>query len=446
MRRGIGSFLGLVLTTLAGGNLMAQQAFTLRGAMDYGEVHSYELRSNQEEIAEAQAKVHEVVASGLPQIEASGSYQNFIKQPVQIVPAEFAGGQPGDDPVAFTFGTKQNMTADITLSQLVFDGAYLVGLKAAKEVVKLSALKKNRTTQQVKEDVANSYFQLLVAKENVRMLQSTLETLERLAYETKVLYENGLIEQSDADQVKINLNNAKNASQYSITQVVLAEAQLKYKMGYPIKDSISLIETLDQFIGVEPSALVQVQASSIRNLDYQLAVQDLRLKELNFKAEKARYLPSVSAFVSHSQNAFSDEFSFFQSDQAYYPTTLFGLNAKIPLFTSTMRMQKVKQKKFQYNRAKIAEEQAKEGFYLQLENAKQDLKYKYQRFLNEKEALVFAETIRNKTQIKFKEGVSGSFDVAQAENQYLDSQRNYINSMLEYLVARTTLSQLLNTL
>lgn len=446
MGKRIGSFLGLVLTTIASGNLMAQQAFTLRGAMDYGEVHSYELRTSKEEIAEAQAKVNEVIASGLPQIEASGSYQNFIKQPVQIVPAEFAGGQPGDDPVAFTFGTKQNMTADITLSQLVFDGAYLVGLKAAKEVVKLGTLQKKKTSQQVKEEVANSYFQLLVARENVKMLKSTLETLERLAYETQLMYENGLIEKSDADQVRINLNNTKSASDNSVTQALLAETYLKYKMGYPIKDSISLIETLDQFIGVAPSSLVQVQASSVTNLDYQLAVQNLRLKELTYKAEKAKYLPTLSAFVSHSQNAFSDDFSFFNSDQAYYPTTLFGINAKIPLFTSTMRMQKVKQTKIQYNKAKIREEQAKEGFYLNLENAKQDLKYKYQRFLNEKEALVFAESIRNKTQIKFKEGVSGSFDVAQAENQYLDSQRSYINSMLEYLFARTTLSQLLNTL
>ena len=446
MGKRVGSFLGLLLTTIVSGNLMAQQAFTLKGAMDYGEVHSYELRTSKEEIAEAQAKVKEVIASGLPQIQASGSYQNFIKQPVQIVPAEFAGGQPGDDPVAFTFGTKQNMTADLTLSQLVFDGAYLVGLKAAKEVVKLSSLQKKKTSQQVKEEVANSYFRLLVARENVKMLQSTLETLERLAYETKLMYENGLVEKSDADQVRINLNNVKIASDNSVTQAILAETYLKYKMGYPIKDSISLIETLDQFIGVAPSSLIQVQASSITNLDYQLAVQNLTLNELNYKAEKAKYLPTLSAFVSHSQNAFSDEFSFFNNDQAYYPTTLFGINASIPLFTSTMRMQKVKQTKIQFNKAKILEEQAKEGFYLNLANAKQDLKFKYQRFLNEKEALVFAESIRNKTQIKFKEGVSGSFDVAQAENQYLDSQRSYINSMLEYLVARTTLSQLLNTL
>jgi outer membrane protein TolC len=59
---------------------------------------------------------------------------------------------------------------------------------------------------------------------------------------------------------------------------------------------------------------------------------------------------------------------------------------------------------------------------------------------------MLAQRIFDKTQIKYNEGVSTSFELTQAQNQLLTSQGNYINSTLQLLNARTRLNKALSNL
>ena len=109
----------------------------------------YEKNASRD-IEAAKQQKWETTSTGLPQISASLDYQNFLKQQVSLIPAEFFGGAPGTfEPI--TFGTKQNMNAVARLNQKLFDGSYLVGLQSAKVFLEISNNAKIKTDLEVRK-------------------------------------------------------------------------------------------------------------------------------------------------------------------------------------------------------------------------------------------------------------------------------------------------------
>ncbi len=109
----------------------------------------------------------------LPQINANISYNNNLKQPVTLIPAEITGGTPGTfTPV--TFGTQQNANAVATLQQLIFDGSYLVGLEAAKTFLDYTENANQKTLLEVRKGIINSYGSVLLATELVAIFEKKI--------------------------------------------------------------------------------------------------------------------------------------------------------------------------------------------------------------------------------------------------------------------------------
>lgn len=436
------SSLLIVMLCLAFG-VKAQESFSLSQALTYAKANAYQNKQAAYEVANAQAIVKETIGSGLPQINASADYQSFATVPVTPLPAELTGGEPGTF-VPVKFNPKQNMTAAIEGSQLIFDGSYLVGLKSSKEVVRLFTLQQEKSEMESLKDVADAYYTVLVAKENAKILEQSIKVLQDLALETEALYEAGFASETDASQVRINLNNVKNNLEYARTQISVSMLLLKFRMGMPLEKQIILTDDLDRFISDQPSEILQANVPVGSTLNFKLAEQNLNLQTLNRKAKQMGYLPSLAGFFSHQQNSFGENFDFFKSTTPYFPSTVYGLSLKLPIFSSFKKHNQIKQAKVEELKAELNLKVVEESFTLELENTKSDVKFKYASYLNQKENLNLSESIRQKTIIKYKEGVSSSFDVSQSENQFLQAQNAYINSLLNYLQSRNQLDLVLN--
>ena len=63
--------------------------FSLEEARNYAVEHNYDIINSMKDVEIARKKVNETTAIGLPQIEASVSYNDFIDIPTQLIPAEF---------------------------------------------------------------------------------------------------------------------------------------------------------------------------------------------------------------------------------------------------------------------------------------------------------------------------------------------------------------------
>ena len=183
---------------------------SLQEAIDYALQNNRTAINAARDIDAAKQQKWETTASGLPQISASVDYQNFLKQQVSVIPAEFFGGQPGEF-AEVIFGTKQSATAFATLNQKIFDGSYLVGLQSAKVFLEISKNAKVKTDLEVRKAVIEAYGNVLLAEESVSILERNIEVLEKNLFETQKIYENGLGEEESVEQLQITLSGVKSS-------------------------------------------------------------------------------------------------------------------------------------------------------------------------------------------------------------------------------------------
>lgn len=422
----------------------AQQSFSLQQARQYALEHNYQAKNASYDVEAAKRKIKETIAIGLPQINGKASYNNYIKQPVQLVPAEFFGGAPGEFS-EIVFGTKQNASGELTVTQLLFDGSYIVGLQATKAYLELAKNQQRLSELEVQEAVTNAYHMVLVAEKNVAILESSLEKIKRLWRETQAMFENGFVEESDVDQMAINFKNLENSYNNAKVQAEVARKMLNFQLGLSLEANITLTDNIEDLAKMQSDqGFFQATFDVSQNANYQLANTNLMLQGLQLKNQKAKYLPQLSLFATHQENSFGNEFNFLSNDAQWFPTTLIGVNLNVPIFSSGMRRQQVKQANIEVLKAEQTLMQATQGAELEMLNARAEYNNALAVYENESQSLRLAEKIKDKTTIKYQEGISSSFELTQAENQYLTTQGQYIQATFSLLSSKNKLDKALN--
>ena len=417
---------------------------SLDEAVNFAIENSYNTKASKNDIKSATEKVWETTTIGLPQINSAIDYQNNLKQQVSLLPAEITGGPAGTfTPVIF--GTKQNIGASITLKQLLFDGSYLVGLQASRTYLKISKQANEKTELLTREAVINAYGNVLVSENSISILEKNLKIIKKNLSDVKKIYENGLNEQEDIEQLEITLGNL-NSQLNSVKRMKgIAYKMLNLSLGNPIETELTLTDTLDSLVKSNINLGIVSEEFSISNhVDFKIAENDRESKRLLLKLEKSKALPTLSAFVNYGTQGYSDTFSFLKNEQEWFNSSLLGVSLNIPLFSSLGRSSKTKQATIALENADIKLEETKQRLSLMAEKAKNDYQLSIENYSTNKKNVGLAERIENKQRIKFFEGLSTSFDLLQAQNQLYSQQQNYIQSMLDVIAKKATLENALN--
>lgn len=418
--------------------------FSLEEAINYAKTNSYAMLNADDDIAAAKRKVWETTTMGLPQVNATLDYQNFIKQPVQLIPAEFLGGNAGEF-AEISFGTKQNMNAAATLSQLLFNGSYLVGLQSAKVYLEISESIKEKTDIAVKEGVTNAYTAVLMSEEGIEIMKKNKNILEKNLRETTEIVKNGFAEEQDVEQLQLTLsqinNELRNMQRLKVTNLKM----LKYVLGIPIENEIFLTQSLEDLVATNKDlSLINDDLDVANHIDYKMAQNNTRANELFIKLEQSKALPSLNAFVNYGLAAYGEEFKFFSSDQKWFDSSLFGVSLNVPIFSSLERTSRVQQAKIELKKAERAENETEQKLLLQHQNALLNYQNALETFQTSKETLYLAERIEKKENIKFFEGVSSSFDLSTAQNQLYGKQQEYLQAIFNLISKKVALETALD--
>jgi outer membrane protein len=137
------------------GAVWSQQSFSLSEAKAYALEHNISVRNALQDEEATRQQYIEFRGMGLPQVDINGSFSNFINLPIQVVDASFLNpnAAPGET-ISFRAGTEFTASGTLQASQLVFNGSYIVGLKAAEY---LQVFQSNATLIS-KEDVVFNEF------------------------------------------------------------------------------------------------------------------------------------------------------------------------------------------------------------------------------------------------------------------------------------------------
>lgn len=419
-------------------------SFSLDEAVTFALDSNYTALNARRDIAKAIKQKWETTATGLPQLSGNINYQNNLKQQVTLIPAEFSGGEPGTF-VPVVFGTKQNASAVATLNQLIFDGSYLVGLQAAKAFLDFSENAAEKTNLEVRKGVINAYGSVLLAEELIAIFKKNKVTLEKNVFETRKIFENGLTEEESVEQLEITLLDIDTQLKNAERSAVIAKQMFNVALGIPIESPVLFEDTLDTL--VEESANLELLDSTLsieENIDYKIAFNLTEQRHLEMKLEKSKALPSISAFVNYGTSAFRDEFSFLDSGEPWFQSSVVGVSMNVPIFSSGMRSAKTQRARIALDQAKTELEETKQNVTLQLNTARSNYQFAIEKFENSKKNKALAERIETKNQVKFTEGLSTSFDLRQAQTQLYSAQQQYFQSMLDLINSKAEIETVLN--
>ncbi len=428
------------------GFLFAQEELniSMQEAIDYAIKNNYDNKVAVNNIEAAKERKWETTTMGLPQINGKVDYQNWLKQQVSLLPAELSGGTPGTfTPVKF--GTKQTMGASVTLTQLIFDGSYLVGLQSAKTYLKISEQAKEKTELATREAVINSYGNVLVIERNIEILENNRDVLQKNLEETQKIYKNGLTELENVEQLQITLGTIENNYNNATRMKSIAYKMLNVALGNSIEKKLILTDDLDNLVLLNTDLSLLTKSFNVKShIDFKMAENDKESKALLMKLEQSKALPTLSAFVNYGANANSNDFDFLKGSQEWFDYSLMGVSLNVPIFSSFGRRSKTARARIELENAEIKSENVRQNLLLQSETAKSEYQLSIESYQTAKKNLSLAERIEKKQQVKFFEGLSSSFDLLQAQNQLYTQQNNYVQSMLNVIARKAQLENALN--
>ncbi|MDH3648365.1 MAG: TolC family protein [Saprospiraceae bacterium] len=429
-----------------------QEPLSLEQSIRYARENHNSVKDALLEIEDAKGNIKEFLSIGMPKVTGNVDLQHFIDIPTSIIPqgSFFAGDtdlsippNPAED-LEVQFGFKNNITASLDAEFLLFDGSFLVGLRAArlfKGVVEdQSAIAK----EEVGENVAKSYLSVLVAQKNQEILEKNISNLQGILRETEVTYENGFVEKLDVDRLHLSLANLQIESERIESLVEISMNVLKFSMGYPMTEELRLSETFDDHLISEYEQ--ETYAAAVP--DYHgraqfVAVENAqKLNEINILRHKVGYVPTLRGFGTYSQILQGNKFL----QGIWFPTSLVGLTLSVPIYDGSEKSAKIQRARIARDQHALTIENVRRAIELEVSNAQLSFQNARKSVQSTTDNLSLAERIYETTQIKYREGVGSSLEVSRAESDLYQSQSNYINALYDLLVAKVDMEKALGTL
>lgn len=408
---------------------------SLAEAVFYALEHKGEAEKASLDIDNADAQIAEVRANALPNISASaGTTYNPLLQE-NILPGEIFGA-PGED-IAVAFGRKWNSTANVQLSQTLFNQAVFVGLKAAKSTKEFYQLNAKLTNEEIIETVATAYFQVYQSQQILDNLNSNLELTEQTINIVKGLYDNGLAKKIDYDRSKVAHNNLISSRQQAINAVELSQNFLKFMIGMSIAQDITLPEQ-----NFQPAFLPGTNHEISDRTELELIDKQLELLEYQKKASLAEYYPSASLVANYGWLGQGDVVPLWNGqDQGVLWSDLgsIGLNINIPIFNGGATKARVRQNQFEIDKAQEDFKDTALALQLAYENAIAQLENSFLTIETQEENVALAQEVFEDIQNNYELGLASLNDMLDAERELAESKNNLTNAQLDYKLAEVAL-------
>lgn len=412
-------------------------SFTLADCINYAYQHRDSVLNAALDVKSAEYHIKETTGRGLPQINATGTFQDYLKIPTSLLPGEFFGAPGTFIPVKF--GVKYQSNLGVALTQMLFDGDYLVGLKTRESYKKLFELSYNRTKIDANVTVTKVYYQVLVNGEQIKLLDANIAQLKQLVDQTTAQNKQGFVERIDVDRLTVQYNDLITTRENTINLLALNYQLLKFQMGMPIENNLILRDKL-QDVKLEALDQANTDTTFYRNrIEYGLVETQKKLSEFDLKSRKAAYLPKLSFNASYANSYQNNSFGNLYSTA--YPVGYIGLSLNIPIFNGFQRSYQVKQAAITVQKAENSLFSLKNALNLQASQAKIVYNNGLRSLNNQKANQALAQEVLRVTRIKYQQGVGSSIEVTQAQTALQDADNKYIQGLYQALVSKVDLDK-----
>ena len=435
--RGPERLVWLLCMAMIAGSVTAQtntkHEFTIQQAVDYARKNNVQVKNALLNIRSQEQTNREITAGALPNITGSIGVTNYIDIPTSLLPGEIFG-QPAGTYIPVKFGTKYNSTANIQLQQTLFDGQVFIGLQARATSIQFQTKNMEVTEEAIKTNIYKIYYQLVLSKTQIALLDANITRLEKLKHDANELYKNGFAEKLDLDKISVQLSNLQTEKTKALNSISIGYLGLKTLMGMPVKESLVLVDQISEEQVKEDFSNDTAYQYADRK-DFQYLSLAKKLNEFNIKRYQLSSVPVLSLNGAYSKNAQRNTFDFFGKGD-WFTTSYLGVNLSVPIFNGFARTARVSRTRIELKETENQLDNLKLSIDGEVEQAKINFKSSLATMGFQKENMKLAETVYNQTKKKFEAGTGSNTEITAAQTDLITAQTNYISALYSAIIAK----------
>jgi outer membrane protein TolC len=436
MKRMIAPLLLITLTVisiLASAQTNTKNEFSIAQCIEYANKNNLQVKNALLAIKSQEAINKEVTASAFPTLNATVGTMDYLKLPVSLLPGEIFG-QPAGSYIPVKFGTKYNANASLQLQQLLFDGQVFVALQARRTTIAMQQKSAEVTEEMIKTNIHKIYYQLVVSKTQIGLLDANIERLQKLEHDSKELYKNGFVEKLDLDKIAVQIANLQTEKLKAVNGIELGYIGLKTLMGMPVADTLVLTDKISED---------QIKTDIAANQDYQYTDRKefqavslgKKLNEYNIKRYQLSYLPTVSMSGAYTKNAQRNQFTFLKGGD-WFTTSFIGLNISAPIFDGFARKARISKAKIDLQQTENQLQNLKLTIDAEVTQAKMNFATAINTLNYQKKNMQLAESVYAQTKKKYEIGTGSNMEITAAQTDLVTAQTNYIGALYGAIIAR----------
>lgn len=408
----------------------AERIISLKECLKLSVANSPRLKISDLEQIRLKYNYKATTGMGLPQLNFSGSYDDYLHLPTQMIPNIFSNPPNPSEMIPVQFGTSYNIAGGLDASQLLYDQSWLTAMKLARQMEHQNELATEKTKIEVVYEVAQSYYLTQITLQQIRNMQSNLSKIEKAEKIASSQYENGLIMRIDLDRIVVQKLNM--ITEIERLQVVYQQelAMQKYYMGLNQEEAIAPDDSVSTGI-VSPGKESDLNSHiDIRQLEMQK-----QLVNTNIKMDQAGYYPNLVLIGSMNYMNQSNTMYLFGKPTDWFNTSLVGIRVSVPVFSGMTLHNKVNQSRIELEKLKVTEDDTKKLIRINSEDAARKLLNSAEAEKRQRDNMKLAERVYSVSQEQYQKGMIPLTDLLNAETALSDAQANHTYALVQMKIS-----------
>ena len=431
--------LGLLLLSVSG---HAQEGYTLQQCLGYAVEHNSNVKKSAYDREKAERARQEVLGALMPQVNGSAGLNDNLKKAKFIMPNFMNNFLPEKmrDPNASEYmtiemGTKYSANAGLALNQQLLNMSLFNTLDIAKVSKQMAELGALSTEEDVIAQTATLYYGVQVTQYAASQMLRSVELVEQMLRMMEVNYASGLVKKVDVDRLKVNLTNLKTQQSAIESGLEVQKNLLKLQMGFEVTEPIAIPPLDLSLLAQQEIAVVAAPTfDPISHIAYRQLQQRERMAELQERAKKYEYLPTLSLALNLQYNHMSDQL-FGGATNYGYPTAMIGVSLRMPIFSGGSRLAKVRESHLDLLKAQEDLHALDQSLRMAHLNASLKLKDTQRTISLQEDNKALAEQVFDLAQKNYSLGVASLSDVLNASQSLVQAQMSYASALGDYMKA-----------
>ena len=389
-------------------------------AIETALMNNAEVKQLRIEYEKMKWKTDEAISAWYPQISASGYYAYLSDLPIFTI-----------DSMPVPMGQHENYSFQVSLQQVLFSwGKLHKAYKISALGEHIARLKLKRKEQELRYEVTNNFYNLLVLNEMVKLTEQSLEQLQLHADAVKKRFDAGLVPRFELLRAQVQVANLKPRLIEAKNGLRIAQEGFKLLLGLP----------LDQVVMPEGELKITEQEFQLDTLIQTALKQRIELRELKDTKSIARLgreiraranLPTLVAGATYERKK---PFGFTENEWGSNIT--FNIGFQFPLFTGFKNLAQYQEARLNLRQAELALDNLIRAIRFEVKRAYLDFLASKEKVESARENVEQAKKAFEIIETRYNNGLATNLEYLDTQLALTQAKTNYLLAIKDYHSAR----------